>query len=91
MMHVIGTKALLRCLPLSDFEPQARAILDLFDGPRIVTHAEIFDELWGCDPDGGPDDPGNLIRGRVFDLRRKGYPIRSHWDHGYSLGLMPFL
>lgn len=85
-LHTIGTKALLRGLAVPDLQPQERAILDLFDGPRMVTHAEIIDELWGCDESGGPILPYQNIAVRVLKLRRKGYPIQSHYQRGYSLG-----
>lgn len=50
----------------------------------IVTHREMYEALWGDDPDGGPDDPSVNVQVAISRLRRRGFPIKTHHTHGYS-------
>lgn len=43
--------------------------------PRSVTMAVIVDSLWGDDPNGGPEDPRNIVHIQLSRIRKM---IRHH-------------
>jgi DNA-binding winged helix-turn-helix (wHTH) protein len=54
-----------------------------------VSHEAIIDALWGHDPNGGPDYPGNIVAVHVMHLRRAlrayGVEIRNVFGAGYGI------
>ncbi len=63
----------IEALKEARLEPQLRKIVDLLAAayPRAVLVNAIFDSLYGEDPQGGPDNPGNAVKGRVSRLRKR--------------------
>lgn len=54
---------------------------------RIVSETALIDVLYGDDPNGGPDDPGDCIRTFIKRLRRRLPPgaIENQPGLGYRL------
>lgn len=84
-LDIIGTKALLRALPIS--RPSHREIIlwKLRASPVLVTHDSIIDALWGDDEDGGPYKAKIWISVVINQLRKNGIIIKTHWGRGYAL------
>lgn len=61
--------------------------------PRDVTMARLIDLLYGDDPDGGPDDPGRVVRVQVHRMKAwmqsYGWTIRNRYGFGYRLERLP--
>ncbi len=51
----------------------------------FVSADDIVEHVYADDPDGGPLDARGSIRGAVYKLRRRGYPIRLV-SRGYCHG-----
>lgn len=51
----------------------------------VVRIDAIVGRLYGVNPDGGPDDPMNVIRAMVSRLRRKGFHIQNLHGIGYRI------
>jgi DNA-binding response OmpR family regulator len=57
----------------------------LINQGRLCTKAEIFDHMYGDDPDGGPEYGNDIIDVLVCRLRKKGWPIETEWGRGYII------
>lgn len=70
----------LREAPLSKM--QKKLLVALIDShPRAVRTEVLIDRLWGDDPNGGPDNPPNVIRTMVTNMRKR-LP-----DYGWTIPL----
>lgn len=56
---------------------------------RMVTHEGLINELWGLDPDGGPDAPMAVVRAHVMRIKPKAAAIGLNlvcvWGQGYRI------
>lgn len=54
-------------------EPQMRAIVSALSKayPRPVSHSALFDILYGDDPNGGPENPRNVVAVRIWKVRKQ--------------------
>lgn len=54
---------------------------------RIVTVEALVFAAYGADPDGGPDDPGAIVRVLLCKLRQRLPPgaLWNQWGVGYGL------
>jgi DNA-binding response OmpR family regulator len=70
-------------------QPQEQELLDALTERRgrFVSHEDLVDRLWGDDEDGGPCTANNVIRQRVWGIRRKmpSLKIESRIKYGYRI------
>jgi DNA-binding response OmpR family regulator len=57
----------------------------LINQGRLCTKDEIFDYMYGDDPDGGPEYGPHIVDVLVCRLRKKGWPIETEWGRGYII------
>jgi hypothetical protein len=50
-----------------------RALIEAF--PRFVERDRLFDELYGFDPNGGPENIANAVAVRLFHIRKALRPL----------------
>lgn len=43
--------------------------------PRSVGKGRLIDALWGLDPNGGPDNPDNVLAARISVIRGRLQPL----------------
>ncbi len=59
---------------------------------RVTSYRELLHELYGDDPDGGPDYASSCLRRFATDINKRlaaeGYRIRTVWGQGYTLERM---
>lgn len=69
--QAIAGRAPIEALSEGRFPPQMRTIVDVLSKayPRPVSMGNLIDALYGNDPNGGPDDPEQVIRIRICSLR----------------------
>ena len=53
-----------------ELTPMQRRIYDAVHA-RAKTKAQLIDALWGDDPNGGPDDAGNVLGVHLFKLNQR--------------------
>lgn len=57
---------------------------------RVMLRGELVDDLWGNDPDGGPENPGHCLHAHAYWLRRAGIPATAH-PLGWTIPLLLLL
>lgn len=66
-----------------------RVILEAIARRAVATYDMIIGDLYGADPNGGPDDPRNVIQVLMVGLRRqlraRGLEVRKVWGEGYRI------
>lgn len=62
----------VKALGYAQLAPQERTVLNALIKayPRAIRIESIISALYGNDPNGGPDDPNQVIRVRIMQLRR---------------------
>lgn len=83
VLHIIGTKALLRALDWRPLEYGVMGTLSEHPG-RPMKIKELADSIYGA-ADGGPINFEGCIRVIVCRLRQRGVPIQTHCSRGYSM------
>lgn len=82
-LHVIGTKRLLRALPI--IRTDRERFLSVLRSRSLVTHADAIEALWGANENGGPLYAQHLLAIYVTRLRRAGHLIENHRGVGYRI------
>lgn len=68
---------------------EARIVGVMFKADGVATRQRLFAAMYADDPNGGPDDPDNVLKVMVYRIRRKLVPsrmsIETVWGVGYRL------
>jgi len=70
--HDLDAPPSVASLASARLRPQDRKIVDALSRayPRAVRTSALVDALYGDDPNGGPEDPSQVIAVRIYTLRR---------------------
>ena len=86
MLHRTTTHGLLRALKSVE-RPCSLRLASLLSSRRgrVFPPDEVFDALWGDDPDGGPMATRNVVSVYAHYLRLAGLEVRSESNRGYII------